>query len=282
MIIKLFTMVKDEIDIVEDWLKYHGTLFGYKNLYIIDNMSSDGTFEKLQEYKSKGIFLIQKSDYKLKGEYMNKLINHPNCGDYDIAYPIDIDEFIVYYDKETETILPFRTVTYFNTLPMSNTVFKTNYIQGLISNDSDTGYTRATIESELGLYDDYNDMAKSFFNKHRWNDKIDHGNHYKTSNYFLTDLCLVHYHCRNLEQMKKKVINNVNGLGFDATNMIQLQQNTKGIGNHHVRHMINILNNEFTINTNSNRGENGQIVCLKPLSTFINGLSIPEQQPHQI
>ena len=31
MIIKLFTMVKDEIDIVEDWLKYHGTLFGYNN-----------------------------------------------------------------------------------------------------------------------------------------------------------------------------------------------------------------------------------------------------------
>ena len=58
MIIKLFTMVKDEIDIVEDWLKYHGTLFGYQNLHVIDNMSEDGTFEKLKEYQSKGVFLI--------------------------------------------------------------------------------------------------------------------------------------------------------------------------------------------------------------------------------
>jgi len=275
-------MVKDEIDIVEDWLKYHGTLFGYKNLYIIDNMSSDGTFEKLQEYKSKGISLIQKSDYKLKGDYINELINHPNCGDYDIAYPIDIDEFIVYYDKETKTILPFRTVTYFNTLPMSNTVFKTNYIQGLISNGLDTGYTRAAIESELGVYDDYNDMAKSFFNKHTWIGVIDHGNHCKTSEYFLTDLCLVHYHCRNLEQMKKKVINNVIGLGYDATSLDNLQENITSHGNHHVEHMIRILNNEFTINTNHKYIKDGGTIDLKPLSTFINGLSAPEQQPHQI
>ena len=33
--IKLFTMVKDENDIVEDWILYHGTIFGYDNLYIV-------------------------------------------------------------------------------------------------------------------------------------------------------------------------------------------------------------------------------------------------------
>ena len=272
MIIKLFTMVKDEIDIVEDWLKYHGTLFGYRNLYIIDNFSTDGSFEKLQEYKSKGISLSQKSDYKLKGEYMNELINHPDCGDYDIAYPIDIDEFIVYYDKEKNTVLPFRTITYFKTLPMSNTVFKTNYIQSLISNSSDTGYERATIESELGIYDDYKDMAKSFFNKNKWTGYLDHGNHYCTTDYYMTNLCLVHYHCRNLKQMKKKVINNVNGLGNDATNIEQLQKNISGNGFHHKQHMIKILNNEFTINTNHKYIKNRGMVDLKPLSTFINGL----------
>ena len=29
-------MVKNEVDIVEDWLKYHGTLFGYNNLNVLD------------------------------------------------------------------------------------------------------------------------------------------------------------------------------------------------------------------------------------------------------
>ena len=37
------TMVKDEVDIVEHWINYHGKLFGYENLFIVDNMSSDGT-----------------------------------------------------------------------------------------------------------------------------------------------------------------------------------------------------------------------------------------------
>ena len=48
--IKLFTMVKDEVDIVEDWLKYHGSIFGYQNLYVIDNFSTDGTYEILLKY----------------------------------------------------------------------------------------------------------------------------------------------------------------------------------------------------------------------------------------
>jgi hypothetical protein len=271
MIIKLFTMVKDEIDIVEDWLKYHGTLFGYKNLYIVDNMSDDGTFEKIQEYQSKGVFLIQREDYKLKGDYMTELINDPNRGDFDFAYPIDIDEFVVYYDKESNQILPFRTVNYFKSLPVSETVFKTNYINSLISNGNDVGYERATVESEIGLYQDYHDVAKSFFNKRIWTGELDHGNHYQTTNFVLTDLCLVHYHCRNLEQMKKKVINNVKGLGYDTTNIEILRENEDGVGYHHVKHMIDILNNEFAINTNSKSGEKN-IVSLKPLAEFISGL----------
>ena len=36
MKIKLFTMVKNEDDIVEQWIQYHGKLFGYNNLSIVD------------------------------------------------------------------------------------------------------------------------------------------------------------------------------------------------------------------------------------------------------
>ena len=202
---------------------------------------------------------------------MNELINDPTRGQYDIAYPIDIDEFIVYYDKESNNVLPFRTTNYFNTLPDSETVFKTNYINSQITNGNNTGYTRATIETEIGLYQDYHDMAKSFFNKRNWTGELDHGNHYQTENFVLTDLCLVHYHCRNLEQMKKKVVNNVKGLGYDTTNIEKLRKNTEGVGNHHVRHMIDILKGKFTINTNS-KGGGKNIVYLNPLANFISGL----------
>ena len=269
MIIKLFTMVKNEVDIVEDWLKYHGTLFGYNNLNIIDNMSDDGTYEKLQEYVKKGIRLSRELDYTKKGDYMNELIHKPDQGDYDIAYPLDIDEFIVYYDKEQNRLLPFKTVGYLNSLSLENNIFKANYIQAQISNGSNYGYNRATIESEHGKYDDYKDMAKTFFNRRTWNGVIDHGNHYCTRDYLMTDVCLVHYHCRNLDQMKAKVVNNVKGLGYDETNISKLQEHLEGCGNHHVKHMISILNNTFSINTNF-RSDNP--VILKPLATFISML----------
>ena len=29
MIVKMFTMVKDEEDIIEYWINYHGSIFGY-------------------------------------------------------------------------------------------------------------------------------------------------------------------------------------------------------------------------------------------------------------
>lgn len=272
MRIKLFTMVKDEVDIVEDWLKYHGTIFGYNNLYIIDNMSEDGTFEKLQEYESKGITLYRKLDYKLKGVYMNELINDPGHGEYDFAYPLDIDEFIIYYDLEQNKLLPFRTKQYFNTLPMDRTVYKANYIMSLISTNTSDGYKRATTEGEYGIYVDYKDQAKSFFNKHTWKGEIDHGNHYKTDDYMPTKLCLVHYHCRSLDQMKKKVINNVKGLGYDTTNIDSLRENLDGFGHHHVEHMIAILENTFSINTYVDPAKIKELVNFSPLASFIKGL----------
>ena len=36
MSIKIFTMVKNEVDIIEYWIKYHGKMVGYENLYIVD------------------------------------------------------------------------------------------------------------------------------------------------------------------------------------------------------------------------------------------------------
>jgi len=63
--VKVFTMVKGEIDVVIDWVIYHGNLFGFENLYIIDNYSKDGTFEVLKLLKEQhNINIYQLPDYK--------------------------------------------------------------------------------------------------------------------------------------------------------------------------------------------------------------------------
>ena len=246
---KIFTMVKGEVDIVNEWVLYHGSLFGFTNLYIIDNLSRDGTWEALVNLKAKyKINISRLPDYKKKGEYMTKLFKG-FCRPNEIGIPIDIDEFIVYYDKKTNKIScnGHQIFSILNSLP-PRSVYKMNYILSKIIVPN--GYDNAVINTKNGSYLDYGTMAKSFFNKSLFDGKIDHGNHYNTSNYILTDLCLVHYHSRNLDQMKKKLYNNVSGLGYNTFNLNELKTILArgGInGLHHIENQISVLENRFKL-----------------------------------
>ena len=93
------TMVKDEADIVEYWLIYYGKIFGYNNLFVIDNFSTDGTFEICKRYVGKGVRLYREKDYKLKGEFMTYFKNNLV---FDFFFPVDIDEFIVHIDNNNK------------------------------------------------------------------------------------------------------------------------------------------------------------------------------------
>lgn len=247
---KIFTMVKGEVDIVNEWVLYHGSLFGFKNLYIIDNLSQDGTWEALLELKKKyNINISRQVDYKKKGEYMTSMFKG-FCRPGEIGIPIDIDEFIVYYDKQTNKIScdGFKINNILKSLPLYS-VYKMNYIYSKITGPN--GFQNAVISSTNGCYADYGTMAKSFFNRSLFNGNIDHGNHYNTSDYLLTDLCLIHYHCRNLDQMKKKVYNNVSGLGYNPFNLNTLKslinKNISIAGKHHINNQISILEHTYNL-----------------------------------
>ena len=257
--VKVFTMVKGEDDIVKDWVLYHGNLFGYKNLYVIDNLSRDGTYEILVELKKQyGINIFRADDFKKKGDYLTKLIRIYCKNEY--AFPIDIDEFIVVYDKNTNQIsCENETIyKYMQTLPSSN-VYKMNYIWS--KNLASSEYKRATIEATLGTYLNYGSLAKTFFHSTLFKGKLDQGQHYHTNDYYLTQFCLVHYHCRNLIQMKKKIYNNVSGLGYPPFGLNELKQiinqNPTIDGNHHITNQIQILQNTYKIPND---------ISLKPLS----------------
>ena len=264
-------MVKDESDIVVDWVFYHGTIFGFNNLYIIDNYSTDGTFEKLLKLKPMGIHLSRKSDYRKKGEYMTWYY-YKCCAPEDIAYPIDIDEFIVYYDKNTNNISTDKhtILNYLHNLPKS-VIYKTNYINATPNQEAPNGFSRAPTDCNRGLYDNYNNHAKSFMKKKFYNGPIDHGNHIPIKNYYMTDLCLVHFHARNMEQYKKKVYNNVKGFNYPADNLANLHELLKRDpgcpGHHHVKNQINILEN--TLQLPCHHYSPGGGVDLTPLNDFI-------------
>jgi hypothetical protein len=115
-------------------------------------------------------------------------------------------------------------------------------------------------------------MAKSFFNRSLFNEEIDHGNHYATDKYMLTDLCLVHYHCRNIDQMKKKVYNNVSGLGYEPFNLSSLKSLLKQndiAGLHHIENQIAILENKYELELSEIKSSD---IDLTPISKYILNL----------
>lgn len=281
--IKIFTMVKDECDIIEDWILYHGNIFGYHNLYIVDNESGDGTYEIIQKYQEKGVNVYRHPNYLEKGNIMKELINNNLCT---IAFPLDIDEFIVYYHKESNKISIDNIVTYLHTLIETDNItanniglYKCDYIHSKLSTPSKQGYNRAVLECTRGRYDNNRtkNMTKAFFDTRKWNGNIDHGNHFNTySEYIMSNLCLVHYHKRNLQQHKKKVINNIEGLGYNPNDLNALKQLENGcIGSHHVKEMIRILENKYSINTNEPVYSTD--IRLTPISNFIKKV-IPEKK----
>lgn len=227
------TMVKNEDDIVREWIEYHGFIFGFENLYIIDNESTDNTYKICEEYIIKGLHLEQKPDYLLKGEYMTHYKNTIPC---DFFIPIDIDEFIVYY--KSNKVSYENILAYLDGLKMNSNLFKMNYINPIKTIDIDS-----LKKFTHGVYTDYKELAKTFF-KNTGNYKshqIDHGNHMQTHNYILSDLCLLHFHRRSDIQHKKKVIANVLGLGY-TTDINELKKLPSTImGYHHVQMYINMI-----------------------------------------
>lgn len=267
--VKLFTIVKDETDIINEWIIYHGSLFGYKNLHIIDNMSTDGTYEKIVTFKNKGVNIYRKDDYSKKGEYMTKLIRK-HCSDNELAFPIDIDEFIVYYDKSSKSISRNKNkiLNYLSGLPINNKIFKMNFIFTNNHIDNNYGFNNALSECLYGSYSDFKEIAKVFVNSSLFkNETIDHGNHYSTNDYILTDLCLVHYHFRNFTQFKKKVYNNVMGFNYpiDLDGLKKLDPRCNGC--HHVNNLISILENTYKVPYSPHYDDNNDI-SLKELSDF--------------
>ena len=232
-------MVKNEDDIIKDWIEYHGNIFGFNNLYIVDNCSTDNTYEICKEYISKGIFLTREFDYKKKGLLTTEYSKNLKC---DFFIPLDIDEFICFYDKKNNRINNNDIIKYLESIVnVDYGVYKMKYLIPFKTNNSNglTKFTHAVIQ-------DNKENGKTFINCKKVGSafSFDHGNYVPSNTYISSNLFLIHYHCRSHEQFFKKIISNVTGLGYplDIGSLKALvEKNVCGV--HHVYKMIEILEN---------------------------------------
>jgi tetratricopeptide (TPR) repeat protein len=103
-LIACLMMQKDEDLLLRPWLLYHGYLFGFENLFVFDNGSkSTKVFETLREFAAIGVHVdlsfIRKEDFENKGAVIGgKIAEFKNSRLYDIAIPLDCDEFLAIND----------------------------------------------------------------------------------------------------------------------------------------------------------------------------------------
>ena len=109
MTVKIATMQRDETLLLEPWLRYHGYLFGFENLYVHDNGSEDpGVLDVLARFAKAGVTVVygprDSRDFDAKGTLLAEVIRKWDDGtDYDFAFPIDCDEFIALRERGAVT-----------------------------------------------------------------------------------------------------------------------------------------------------------------------------------
>lgn len=63
--VRCITMQKNESKLLEAWIKYYGYLFGFENLYILDNGSNeDAVFSILKKYSRVGVNIYYEHNQK--------------------------------------------------------------------------------------------------------------------------------------------------------------------------------------------------------------------------
>lgn len=255
MKVQIITMVKDEDDIIENFINYYGKLFGYNNLFIIDNLSNDNTYDICLKYKqSHNINLYQKDDYKKKGVYMKQIILENLNNNYDFFIPLDVDEFLVLY-KNNCIQYGDKIINFLKKIEnKDDKIIGINYIYPLIERKD---YKDAIKEMKYAGKPEPKNIKGLLINNNLINNNltIDHGNHLWHYSKIETDLCFIHYHVRFLEQYIKKITNNYIGLGYDCSSIEKIKEtinnNNLNNGNHHQLSMLKIIENDLKLPTHN-------------------------------
>jgi hypothetical protein len=98
--VRCLLMQKDETELLPLWIRYHGELFGYKNLFIYDNGSADTTQSILRAaQRDLGVNVdyrrAKPKDFERKGAIFAKQMSRWTAENVaDFYFPLDCDEFV--------------------------------------------------------------------------------------------------------------------------------------------------------------------------------------------
>jgi len=225
---------KDEIDFLADWIHYHSSIFGHRNIHIIDNNSSNSeVLSVLNTAKISGAHIIRDvQSFLFKGKVSTRVIRSILDADptVEFVFSLDADEFIVSVSPSNFSMLSVSRSAFQNILhglPRDGHKYKMHWLQVLPCTSKDTTrpvVTEQFIQKPTGII---SCTMKAFFFREGFI-RTDDGNHagavsadticHKREDlmqcqrfgcFHETSLGIVHYgRARSWESFKRKALRN--------------------------------------------------------------------------
>lgn len=180
MKISILTMQKNEILLLEAWIKYYSYLTTYDNILILDNGSTDdNVLNILKEYEQKGIKVLyqynKSEDFENKANILKDLAN-TLYKDSDFVFFFDIDEFLFLGNDQYKSFNKNDILNDLASLPKNyNGTFKIKYSVNNIPNTtyyyrnySDKVFFRGGTIRELymGFHEGFSKYSNEYFDTH--------------------------------------------------------------------------------------------------------------------
>jgi len=237
MCLKLFLMTRNEIELIEDWLKYHGFLFGFENIYILDGSDDQRVFDIYKKYKPFGLH-VKISSTGLNGlaEELN-LLMHEKKGLNNFLIKLDTDEFLSYSlpvtlgDEITQVNLfhnKFLSVSnfseFFEALPITGQRYQASFMTWSIPKNSHVDNPAAEL-IEFTPIQPIN--FKVFFHSESFL-SVDLGAHVgeSTNNegFIYTGLSVIHFHSTSLDDSIRRARQVLISHGYiDVLDSVEIQ-----------------------------------------------------------
>lgn len=137
-IAKVFTVTKNEYDLIEDFIVYHGHIFGYENIIIMDNGSTNSSvIDVYNRYSSKGVEILYTTGYDGNKQGIH-FTNAMRCFKDSCDFLIGLDTdcfFTVDMQCDRDTIH-----SYLRSLPKNADIFRMNRFLLSVVDPSSSNY----------------------------------------------------------------------------------------------------------------------------------------------
>lgn len=128
--VAIYTFQSNEGSLLLDWGMYHGSIFGFSSLHIIDHISVDNeTIDALQLLEDKGANI--RLYYGSFAQKHAELSGWMSESDAEFYIPIDVDEFLVLWRENNLTNQPEDIQNHFQFLPRDGRRYRMTSISAM-------------------------------------------------------------------------------------------------------------------------------------------------------